>query len=108
VHKVIKIATCTAAAVLFSTGIGATASTANAATPHGTATCNGCKYNYISGNAVRIRQAPGGKILGLTWYNQRVRLLGKQTGQWVNVSTSGPKGRTLTGWVSSNYIGTQY
>jgi hypothetical protein len=108
VQKVIKTLTCATAALLFSIGLSATASTANAASPHGTATCNGCKYNYISGNAVRIRQTPGGKILGLTWYNQRVRLLGKQTGQWVNVSTSGPRGGTLTGWVSSNYIGTQY
>jgi hypothetical protein len=107
VRKAMRIVMLSIVSLMAAVGIGATAP-ANAAAPYSTVSCDGCKYNYISANAVRIRKTPGGAIMGLTWYNQRVQLIGKQQGQWAYVSTRGPKGKALTGWVSSNYIGTQY
>jgi hypothetical protein len=66
-----------------------------------------CEPNYwqISGNGVRIRQAPSGAALGHANYGERVDIWGR-SGVWVRVYL---KNRPLyvhprSGWVHQDYV----
>jgi hypothetical protein len=85
-------------------GTTPTAASSTAAKPAAKAQ-NCSNFDYISGNGVRIRRSPGGRILGYAWYWERV-LRWNQVGSYVYVTFLDRNSGVQAGWVASQFVST--